>query len=208
MKLLYGTGNTAKFALMTRRLSGLNLQLESLFDKKEVIVSVKEDGRTLLENARQKAKAYYEVFQMPVFSCDTMIYFKNEEFPKELQPGVHTRRIEGRMCSDEEMICYYQKLAGEFGGLTAQYQSAVCCYIDQNHVYECEEETLWGKPFLLTDSLHEKYQPGFPLDGLSADLESGASYYDLAQDQRDEIAMGVGIRNFFTKILAESENLK
>ena len=208
MRLLYGTGNEAKLAVMRRRLAGLDLEIESVKDRGKVPLFIEEEGTTLLENARQKARVYYEALKIPVFSCDTMIYFKNEDFPKELQPGIYTRRIGGRMCSDEEMIVYYQSLAKEYGVLIAQYRNAVCCYLDEKNVYECEGESLWGVPFLLTDCLHEKYQPGFPLDGLSVELKSGISYYDLTQSRRDEIAIGEGIKSFFAKILAESKRLK
>ena len=64
-----------------------------------------ETGNTPLENARQKAIAYYQVFKMPVFSCDSGLYF--DEVPDEIQPGVHVRNVNGRCLSDDEMIAYY-----------------------------------------------------------------------------------------------------
>ena len=52
---------------------------------------INENGKTPLENAEIKAKAYYEAFQMPVFSCDSGLYF--DELQEEEQPGLHVRRI-------------------------------------------------------------------------------------------------------------------
>ena len=54
MKLLYGTGNPAKFEAMERRLSGLGLSLIYLKDISLKIPKVVEDGKTPLENARKK----------------------------------------------------------------------------------------------------------------------------------------------------------
>ena len=107
MKLLYGTGNPAKFYAMERRLENLGIELISLNDLKAEGISipqVPEDGNTPLENARQKAMAYYEAFQIPVFSCDSGLYFDN--VPDEVQPGVHVRTINGKCLSDEQMIEY------------------------------------------------------------------------------------------------------
>lgn len=65
MKLLYGTGNPAKAAAMQNRIAGLGIELISLQDLRAQgveIPDVPETGNTPLENARQKAHAYYEAF--------------------------------------------------------------------------------------------------------------------------------------------------
>lgn len=208
MQLLYGTGNPGKLSVMKRRLSGLDIEVSGAEEVGKCPLTVEETGRTLMENARWKAKAYYEAYGIPVFSCDTAIYFQKEGFPEELQPGLHTRRAGGKRLSDREMIAYYRGLVKEYGALPAQYKNAVCCYLDGSHVYECEGPSLWGKPFLLTDHLHKMYQPGFPLDGLSAEAESGISYYDLPEHARDEIAVGEGIRDFFRDILQDMKRIE
>ena len=81
MKILYGTGNPAKLSSMKNRLKSLSdqydLELISLKDLETEAPQVPEDGRTPLENAHQKAVAYYRTFHMPVFSCDSGLYFDN-----------------------------------------------------------------------------------------------------------------------------------
>lgn len=72
MQLLYGTGNPAKISAMKRRLS--DLEIIGLKDLHRDIPRVPEDGRTPLENAKQKAPAYYDTFHIPVFSCDSGLY--------------------------------------------------------------------------------------------------------------------------------------
>lgn len=103
MKLLFGTGNQAKLSTMKKRLSKLGIELIGLNDLKadgKEIPEVTENGNSPLENARLKAFAYYEAFHLPVFSCDTGLYFENA--PDEIQPGVHVRNINGKCLSDEE----------------------------------------------------------------------------------------------------------
>ena len=66
MKLLYGTGNPAKLDAMKSRLENLNIELIGLNDwiaERMTIPKVPEDGATPLENARQKATAYYEAME-------------------------------------------------------------------------------------------------------------------------------------------------
>lgn len=80
MKLLYGTGNQAKLSAMRSRLKQLDIELIGLDDLRaegKTIPQVVEDGKSPLENARLKAIAYYEAFNIPVFSCDSGLYFDN-----------------------------------------------------------------------------------------------------------------------------------
>lgn len=107
MKLLYGTGNLAKLSAMRNRLEQLDIELIGLNDLRaegKIIPEVIEDGNTPLENARLKAMAYYEAFQIPVFSCDSGLYFDN--VPNEVQPGVHVRNVNGKYLSDDEILLF------------------------------------------------------------------------------------------------------
>ena len=136
MKLLYGTGNPAKLDAMKSRLKNLGIELIGLSDLIAdgiTVPKVSEDGDTPLQNARQKAIAYYEAFKVPVFSCDSGLYFEN--VPDEVQPGVHVRTINGKRLSDEEMMEYYAKLVRQYGKLTARYRNAICFVKDENHIY-------------------------------------------------------------------------
>ena len=109
MRVLYGTGNPAKLSAMQRRLSSLDIEIIGLKDLEADIPEVPEDGKTPLENARQKARAYFDAFHIPVFSCDSGLYFDN--VPDEIQPGVHVRTVNGKYLTDDEMIAYYTGLA-------------------------------------------------------------------------------------------------
>ena len=78
MKLLYGTGNQAKLAAMRSRLRQIGIELVGLNDLKADgldIPKVVENGNTPLENARLKAKGYYEAFHIPVIQDCILIMF-------------------------------------------------------------------------------------------------------------------------------------
>jgi len=207
MKLLYGTGNPAKLASMKSRLAGLEIELIGLNDLKaegKVIPEVPEDGNTPLENARQKAMAYYEAFRLPVFSCDSGLYFDN--VPEEIQPGVHVRNVNGKYLSDDEMIEHYTGLAKQYGNLTARYRNAICFVVDEDHIYEAMEPSMASEAFILTDVPHSTVRKkGFPLDSISIDIKTNQYYYDLPADKLEQVAVEDGFLVFFKEVLKRGD---
>ena len=203
MKLLYGTGNLAKLSAMRNRLEQLDIELIGLNDLRvegKNVPEVKEDGNTPLENARLKAMAYYEAFQIPVFSCDSGLYFDN--VPNEVQPGVHVRNVNGKCLSDDEMIDYYSGLVKAYGNLVARYRNAICFVMDNTHIYEAMEPSMESEKFILTDKPHSTVRKeGFPLDSISLDIKTNKYYYDLPEDKLEQVAVEDGFLEFFKNIL-------
>ncbi len=155
-------------------------------------------------DGKNEALAYFDAFQMPVFSCDSGLYFDN--VPDEIQPGVHVRTVKGKYLSDEEMIAYYGGLAGQYGKLTARYRNAICLVMDENHIYESMDLSIASEPFILTDTPHSAVRKkGFPLDSLSLDIKTGKYYYDLTDEEMERFAVEDGVLLFFEKTLAEGE---
>lgn len=131
MKLLYGTTNQAKLESMKRMTKILGLEIFGLNELKKmpefanvVLPEIDEIGSNPLENATLKAKAYFNTLKIPVFSCDSGLYF--DEVDEKNQPGTHVRRVNGKELSDLQMIEHYGNLANSYGGrLTAKYKNAV-----------------------------------------------------------------------------------
>lgn len=206
VKFLYGTGNPAKLSQMRKRLKPLEIELIGLKDLNCEVPSVPENGNTPLENARQKAMAYYQAFHIPVFSCDTGLYF--DGVPDEIQPGVHVRTVNGKYLTDDEMISYYSGLAHKYGDLTARYKNAICLVIAEEHIYEAMEPSMESGTFLIVEKPHPVLKPGFPLDSLSIDIKSGKYYHDLKDDdfkddEQDQEPVKDGFREFFRKVMEE-----
>ncbi len=203
MKLLYGTGNPAKLSAMKSRLEQLDIELIGLNDLKVEgcnIPKVLEDGNTPLENARWKALAYYEAFHIPVFSCDSGLYFDN--IPDEVQPGVHVRNVNGKCLSDDEMIDYYTGLVKRYGNLVARYRNAIVFVMDEKHIYEAMEPSMESEKFILTDKPHGTIRKkGFPLDSISIDIKTNKYYYDLPENKLDQVAVEDGFLTFFKQVL-------
>lgn len=203
MELLFGTGNQAKLSVMKSRLEKIGIELIGLNDLKaegKSIPEVTENGNTPLENAKLKAIVYYKAFQMPVFSCDSGLYFDN--VPDEVQPGVHVRNVNGKCLSDEEMVEYYAGLVRQYGNLIARYRNAICFVMDENHIYESMDSSMASEKFILTDKPHSAIRKkGFPLDSMSIDVKTNKYYYDLATDELEQFAVEDGFLLFFQKVL-------
>lgn len=202
MKVLYGTGNPAKLDAMRRRLEDLPIDIIGLKDINGPIPNVVEDGKIPLDNARIKATAYYDAFQMPVFSCDSGLYF--DDVDECDQPGVHVRTIDGKYLSDEEMIIHYTSLAQKYKKLVAHYKNAICLVMDKEHIYEAMDESMESERFIISDRQHSDCKKGFPLDSISIDIKSGKYYYDLPSQELDILAVERGFLDFFENVLKNS----
>ena len=197
IKLLYGTTNKAKITVMENAVGDLRIELISLNDLNCELPVIVENGKTPLKNAEIKARAYYEAFHMPVFSCDSGLYF--DELSDEEQPGIHVRRVNGRELSDEEMTGYYASLARKHGGkLTGRYRNAIYFILDENSHYFSMDMSIATEPFMLVSTPHPKRVEGFPLDSLSKDMKTGEYYYDL---EEREVSTNVeeGLRCFLKR---------
>lgn len=203
MKLLYGTGNRAKLSAMWSRLKQLDIELIGLDDLRaegKTIPQVVEDGKSPLENARLKATAYYEAFHIPVFSCDSGLYFDN--VPEAIQPGVYVRNVNGKCLTDDEMIDYYSGLVKIYGNLVARYRNAICFVQDDTHIYEAMEPSMESEKFILTDRPHSIVRKkGFPLDSISLDIKTNKYYYDLPTNRLEQVAVEDGFLDFFKRVL-------
>lgn len=200
LKILYGTTNKGKLQAMRTALESFDLEIVGLNDMEGELPIIEENGTTPLENAQIKAKAYYERFKMPVFSCDSGLYF--DELDEKEQPGLYVRRVGGKELTDDEMIAYYAALARRHGGkIIGQYRNAICFVLDEQHCYSSMDESIFTEKFIMTAIPHPKRVEGFPMDSLSIDIPTGKYYYDL--DVKDvSTSVDDGVRKFFKEIFA------
>ena len=198
-KILYGTTNKAKLDLMRRAVSTLEIEVIGLDDLDVKISDIPENGSTPLENAEIKARAYFEAFKIPVFSCDSGLYF--DGLKDDEQPGIYVRRVGGRELNDAEMTEHYAALSLRHGGnIIGRYRNAIYLILDEDRHYSSMDISIATEPFILASRPHEKSVQGFPLDRLSKDIKSGEYYYDmdcptLTTDTE------AGLRAFFAKAL-------
>lgn len=203
MKVLYGTTNQAKIDAMRKVANTVGFEIIGLKDLNKPILEVDESGKNPLENAKIKAQTYFEAFSMPVFSCDSGLFF--DEIEEELQPGTHIRRVNGKELSDEEMIIYYSNLARIYGGqLHGRYRNGIYFIMDQQRCYSSMDLSIATDPFILVCEAHSKRVKGFPLDSLSKDIYSGEYYYDMEKRTLSN-STEYGFQNFFETIFKDQK---
>jgi 8-oxo-dGTP diphosphatase len=185
MKLLYATSNNGKVYNMKRRLKDLPIEIVTPKDL-GIMLEIEEDGKTTVENALKKARAYYEHTQMPTIAGDSAMYI--DGLPEEEQPGLHIRRIGGRELSEEEEIAYYSGLIAGLGGSREAWFTTGVALITENGSDSREIEE---NRFMLVserDTLHQ--WKGNPLDVIRIDMRCRKYYSEMT----DEEIMGIGYK--------------
>lgn len=159
--VLFATMNPAKVAKYQQKLAENGVKLMTLRDL-DFGLSVEESGKSAIENARIKARAYYEKVKIPTIGMDNCLFFEGVKL--EDQPGTHVRRIGGRELNDEEMIAHYTELVRRYGGkLTARWVYGMVLCDERG-----EQEFSWSlENFYMVTEPCERRNVGYPLDSIT-----------------------------------------
>ena len=182
-KVLFATENESKCERFKNALLKNNIEIITIndIDKKQGII---ENGKDAIENALIKARAYAKVCDIPVFAMDDNLYIDN--LPKEKQPGMYVRRVNGKRLTDDEMIEYYSNLAkvyGEKGRLTCRWVYGIAI-INNGHEYTYT----WSKEdFYIVDKPSNKINPGYPLNTISINKKLNKYFTDITEDDKKKI---------------------
>lgn len=182
-KVLFATENESKCERFKNALLKNNIEIITIndIDKKQDII---ENGKDAIENALIKARAYAKVCDIPVFAMDDNLYIDN--LPKEKQPGMYVRRVNGKRLTDDEMIEYYSNLAkvyGEKGRLTCRWVYGIVI-INNGHEYTYT----WSKEdFYIVDKPSNKINPGYPLNTISINKKLNKYFTDITEDDKKKI---------------------
>ena len=178
MDILIGTTNPAKINRFSGFLKDLPVRILTPVDL-GITEEPTENGKNPMENAMIKA-AFYAMYHPHVICNDSGLYFKELAFDDSRQPGLHIRSPHGTRLSDEEMIDHYSSLAHEFGGrITAYYLDAIATSSNGVvSVYRDSEDALQDGAFYLLDTPSPARTPGWPLDSISVNRQTGIYFVD------------------------------
>lgn len=173
--VLFATENKSKAKRFEKDLNMKGIKLITINDLDQK-VEVNENGKTGIENALIKAKAYAEIVDLPVFAMDDNLYLEN--VPEDKQPGVFVRRVNGKRLNDEEMIEHYTNLVkkyGKDGKLVCKWVYAIAT------INKGKEATYtWSKDsFYMVDKPSEKRNPGYPLNSISKRKNTDRYFTDV-----------------------------
>ena len=153
MKIFLATTNQGKIERFRKLLRQVDKDIEifSPADLNIEIINVEENGKTLAENARLKAYAYFDKVDMPILANDTGFFVEGEGFvdaPKRKVLG----EIEENTLSKEEiskmLLNFWKGIATKHGGkVNAAWIEAFVILYPNKEIKESESK----REILLTD---------------------------------------------------------
>lgn len=183
-KVLIGTTNPSKVEWLKGYFAEIpNVECITL---RELGVTTEplEEGKTPEENALVKALFYHKLTGLAVVAHDSGLYFQEFPMADSRQPGLHIRRVNGRILDDEGMMAYYSDLARQYGPLHGCYCSGFAAVDENGRVQTFAQDRVENDTyvstfgFLMVAQPHPMRHPGWPLDSLSKDLQTGEYWFD------------------------------
>ena len=182
--VLFATGNESKSKRFSIGLLKKDIIVLTLKDI-DLDIDVEENGKTAIENAMIKAKAYADKIDIPVFAMDDTLYF--DDVPEEKQPGLFVRRVNGKRLNDEEMIEHYSGLAKEYG----KDGKLTCRWIYGMALINNGKEATytWSKEdFYIVEKRSDKVDPGYPLNSISINKKVNKYFTDITPEDKKLLA--------------------
>lgn len=176
--VLFATENKSKAKRFEKELNKKGIKIITINDLNQK-VEVNENGKTGIENALIKAKAYAEIIDLPVFAMDDNLYLEN--VPEDKQPGVFVRRVNGKRLNDEEMIKHYTNLVKKYG----KDGKLVCKWVYGIATINKGKQATYtwsNDSFYMIDKPSEKRNPGYPLNSISKTKNTDKYFTDLTDD--------------------------
>ena len=180
IKVLFATGNETKAKRFSKGLQEKGIRVISLKDittEREV----EENGKDAIENALIKARAYSKIINIPVFAMDDNLYLEN--VPKEKQPGMYVRRVNGKRLNDHEMIEHYTNRVKKYG----VDGKLICRWVYGMAVINNGKESTytWSKEdFYMVDKPSNKINPGYPLNTISINKKLNKYFTDITEEDK------------------------
>lgn len=179
-KVLFATGNESKAKRFKKELLENDIEIITLNDI-EKNIDIEENGKDAIENALIKARAYVNVYDLPVFAMDDNLYI--DDIPEDKQPGMYVRRVNGKRLNDNEMIEYYSNLAHEYGKngkLTCRWVYGIAVIKDGK-----ESTYTWSKEdFYIVDKPSNKINSGYPLNTISINKKLNKYFTDMTEEDK------------------------
>ncbi|OGZ26701.1 MAG: hypothetical protein A2365_04020 [Candidatus Nealsonbacteria bacterium RIFOXYB1_FULL_40_15] len=177
MKILVGTNNENKLRQFRRIFNNLNFESELLSLKDAGIKDdIKEDGNTLIDNAKKKAKYYAEKSNLPTLADDTGLFID----ALNGEPGVHAKRWHAGTEKDRYMMIL-ERMRGE-DKRSCRYIGALAFYNPENKEFWTYEKSIEGKI-----AYEPKDVGGFGYDAIFISLDFNKYYSELTDEEKDKI---------------------
>lgn len=178
-KLFYATKNKFKIEQMEDRIKNLEIDLITPYDI-ELNIDVNETGKTVLDNALIKAKAYYDLVKIPVIAADSSLYV--EKFKS--QPGIYVRRDNGKYLDDDKIEKYYIEKLNKIGGKSLAYYITGLAIIKDKKIFlkEIKEDE-----FILTNKICNMEKTSDQLSRIEFDIKLNKYFCEITKEDKEKI---------------------
>lgn len=182
-KIVVATRNPAKKERYARLLSAI---AETVLDLNDLGVQERpsEYGESAEENAEIKAEFYARITGFPAFSEDEALYV--DFLPKEQQPGVHVRRINGiDEVDDNQLVAKWEEMISKNleNKLSGKWHIAYCLATPDGEV----KTTALDHPILFFSQTSKIRIPGWPMSSLEGPIKFGKPHSELTNSERRQL---------------------
>lgn len=201
-KVLLATHNKSKIQRFKSKLALEGLEFVTLEDLSLEINEPEENGINEWENAKIKAKAYFDVSGLPSLAEDTGLYFL--DLPPDKQPGKDVKSSAGVLATDsgeikfKKMTDFYINIANSLVGQAEAY------FLDEYCLYNGKEfKRATGKRYITVTNKVNKVDINFPICSLYSVKSSGKHYQELNDLEMEEFLKPSidGARNILKSLL-------
>lgn len=180
-KIVIGTHNPAKVTRYKKLLAQLVDEVLSLKDL-GILEKAPECGNSAEENAENKAKFYARKSGLTVISEDEALYV--DFLPKDKQPGVKVRRIEGlEEANDDELFKYWEGIVSKLPEekRTGKWHFALSLAWPDGRV----KTVTFDRPIKFFSPPSSKRIPGWPMSSLQGPPEFNKPHSELSTDEME-----------------------
>ena len=170
--VFFPTNNIGKYERYKKSFENKNINYNRYLKNKDYVdikVDVLENEKTTKENAKKKAKAYYDEYKKYLKNTDFLIMTTDEALyieglEEKKQPGLYVRRFNGLdRATDEEVVERYTGFVKKMGGeVNAKWIYSLVIY-DGTDYYDYS----WEEKVLFSDTPHLPITKGYVLNNIT-----------------------------------------
>ncbi len=186
--ILIATKNKGKIKEFENMFKSFNINIKTLYNYD--LPEIEETGNSFFENALIKAKAGYDISNLPTISDDSGL----EVEALNWKPGIHSARFGKRSFNDQDRMFYLlEKLKGK-KNRNARFKTSLVFYNGENQINKFEG--IW-KGIILKEPIGNN---GFGYDPIFYDENLKLSAAQLSPDEKKLVShRGKALKLFFEK---------
>ena len=177
-KIFFATMNKDKIMKMKNRLKNLDIKIVTPYDQ-NIKIEIQENGKSVIENATLKAKAYFDKIQMPTIATDSALYVENFD----IQPGLFVKRINGVTLEEDKLEEHYINELNKVGGKSKAFYITGIVLVKKNSISSIK---IKEEDFIFTSKICKGERNYDPLSRLEYDEKLKKYFCQLNEIEIDK----------------------